>query len=107
MSQSVPQKDRIPRDPEAYRYTQHFLDQREDRVPDPLIGLITDECIKSGRVVDDDPEKSFEDEYVDEKSFRLVRRFGDQVWTVVVSLKQDAFESVMVKHNLVTIYNDG
>lgn len=103
----TPTGDRqIPRNPEEYRYTEHFLDRRQERVPQHLIGEITDECIQNGTITEKKSDKSLSDDYIDEKEYRFERVIDGTKWEVIVGIRQDAFDSVMVKHNLVTIYND-
>ena len=94
-----------PRDPSAYRATDHFRNRLRERVDDHRRGTLPAELIREGRVrrapasADDVPEH----EQGATVAFSTAAATG-RPWTLIAALRPIAFASEDQRHRAITIY---
>lgn len=96
---------KVPRDPQAYRPTNHFYNRLKQRVPDELQDDIAARCIKHGHVSSTSPAGHCEGSVWQTYAFDY--EIDDTEWSVIVGIVPQAYGSEMVKHQAITIYSGG
>jgi len=92
----------VPRDPEAYRSTNHYINRLKQRVPEDLQSDIAARCVKRG--VLKAKTRAGEADGNAWQDFAFYRKIDDQPWCLIVAIVPQAYESEMVKHAAKTIY---
>lgn len=86
----------VPRDPEQYSKTGHFLKREKYRTPE-IKPWVVEELLQEGEVRGTDTDGRF----VFEKD---VWSEGKHEWVLVVDLQEEAFLEADAQHHLVTAY---
>lgn len=92
----------VPREPSAYRITDHFRNRARERVPAQLRDDVIRECIKFGHVSGCADPHVTEDGV--EYHFQFKRQLGAEDWVLIVGIREVAFRDPDEKHVAVTVY---
>lgn len=89
----------IPREPESYRPTTHFLQRKHYRHDPHITGAVVAELFAEGRI-----ERS--DYHHVDNAFVFRKDIDGHDWRLVVGLMPEAFERDDAKHRVLTCYTD-
>lgn len=93
---------KVPRDPKAYRSTQHFINRLKQRVPEKLQSDIAARCVRHGELkAVSAAGKASSNAHQD---FAFFHEIDGTTWKLVVGIVPRAYESDHVKHFARSIY---
>jgi hypothetical protein len=95
----------VPRDPSAYRATDHFVMRCKDRVPDTRQDRYIRETIKRGEVSGTAPTQSPSTVFDVVQHFKFRQQFEHWDCEIIVGIRPVAHNVEDKKHLALTIYN--
>jgi len=91
----------IPREPSAYRPTDHFMQMKRVREDPPVTGEVINNCFTEGDLADTNVSDRYKFVWKEQKP-----RSNDH-WYLIVAVDRAAFERESRKHHALTIYVEG
>lgn len=92
----------VPRDPKAYRSSQHYINRLKQRVPEELQNDIAARCVRHGKLKA--VSKAGHASSNAHQDFAFFHEIRGTTWKLVVGIVPQAFESEHVKHFARSIY---